>query len=79
MILNEKLSEVKAKLSSVSLAEKKRIFSLYASGQNPDEWETYLKAMRELEDELKSKYSYLPDNKPQCLARGVIWDFFVEK
>lgn len=79
MILSEKLSETKEKLSLASPAEKKEIFSAYSSGQNPDGWEPYFKAMREAENELINKYSYLPDNKPQCLARGVIWDLFVEK
>lgn len=76
MISNAKLKE---KLSSIPPNEKKEIFSSYASGKTPDEWETYFKAMREAENELIDKYSYLPDNKATSLARGVVWDFFVEK
>lgn len=72
-------TKLKEKLSSIPPHEKKKIFLAYTSGKTPDGWETYFKAMREAENELINKYSYLPDNKPQCLARGVIWDLFVEK
>lgn len=72
-------TKLKEKLSSIPPNEKKKIFSAYASGKTPAEWETYFKAMREAENELIDKYSYLPDNKAVSLARGVIWDFFVEK
>ena len=78
MILSEKLSETKEKLSLVSLADKKWIFSAYSSGQNPDGWEPYFKAMREAENDLIHKYAYLPDNKAVSLARGAIWDLFIE-
>ena len=74
----EKLEEVKSKLLSIPLGERKEVFSAYASGKAPDEWETHFKAMREAENELINKYSYLPDNKAVSLARGVIWDLFVE-
>ena len=81
MISNEnavKLEEVKSKLLSIPLSERKEVFSSYASGKTPDEWEAYFKAMREAENDLLNKYSYLPDNKAVSLARGVILDLFVE-
>lgn len=72
-------TNLKEKLSSIPAHERVKIFSAYASGKTPAEWETHFKAMREAENELINKYSYLPDNKAVSLARGVIWDFFVEK
>jgi hypothetical protein len=72
------LKEVKEKLSSIPLGERKEVFSSYASGKSPDEWKAYFKAMREAENELKRKYSHLPDNRAVSLARGVIWELFIE-
>ncbi len=70
--------EIKEKLSSIPLIERKKVFSAYASGETPDGWETHFKAMREVEKELLTKYSHLPDNRAVSLARGVIWEVFID-
>jgi len=78
MISNESAEKIKEKLSSITLSERKEVFSSYASGKSPDEWEAYFKAMRDAENDLIQKYAYLPDNRAVSLARGVIWGLFIE-
>ena len=69
---------IKQKLSSIPPTERRRVFSAYASGETPDEWAAYFKAMRDMENELLNKYSYLPNNKAVSLARGAVWELFMD-
>lgn len=71
--------KISSKISALSPDDRKFLFLAYAKGRTPASWVKEFKMLRVKEEQLLKDYSHLPNNKAVSLARGCIWDLFLDR
>jgi hypothetical protein len=71
--------KIQKQLSVLSPDELKFLFLAYAQGRTPASWVKEFRMLRAKESQLLKDYSHLPNNKAVSLARGCIWDLFLDR
>jgi len=72
-------SKISRQFSLMSPDDLKLLFLAYAQGKTPASWVKEFRVLRAREEQLLRDYSHLPNNKAVSLARGCIWDLFLDR